>query len=154
MSTEPLGKPVCPASNFSIEAYASNATKITWCTDRIIPPGTNRRPLNHAEIYSAQIPSAHSEPLPRREGIAYAAQPERPREIIPAAARHNQDRDIQLNQGCEMPMNRAVTAENDDRVGLLNQRCPFGSCLALKRCQGRRNISRAENCSNMHVHGI
>src|SRR5947207_14543084 len=90
---DPLGKIVGPTCNFSIKPYPGHAAEIMLTWDR-------RRACDFAyypEINRTDSGFAIKEFPPSGQGIAYAAQFQRPREVVATAARNDQNRCLQVD---------------------------------------------------------
>jgi hypothetical protein len=74
---------------------------------------------NHTKIDRSHITGIRRKVLPSRQRVRNTAKPERAREIVSTAARHNQDWNLQLDQLSQMTMHRPVAAEDQNGVGMV-----------------------------------
>ena len=106
---------------------------------------------NYAKVDRAQVAAICFVCSPGSNGVAYATDPERACEIIATTARNHENGNFQSNQFGQMTMNRAIPAEDDCHVSLLNERSPLGPGRALKERYCAGATSWAENRSSAHA---
>ena len=81
-------------------------------------------------------------------------EPEGSREVISAAGGHNQHRQSEIDQLCEMAMDRAVAAEEENRVGVARSRhakLPLNIWVGLERLEVLWRGSQAEDGGGAHM---
>src|ERR1700691_5638993 len=106
MYTQPARQGMSPARHFAIEPHASHAGKITLSAEHCVarwlmcagaPRVFGRR--DNFEIEHTNIFLASTEPAPRGERIAHAAQPQSASKVVPTARRHDQHRQPEFHLG-------------------------------------------------------
>ena len=151
MCSDPLGKIVGPARNFSVKPYPGHAAEITLTWGRRLAYYFEYQP----EINGTNVGSAIEKFLPRRERVAYAAQFQSPREVVATAARNDQNRRLQIHKGRKMAMNRTISSKNYGYVGLIGKverpDRPISAAHVPEFCEILLEIPRSEDGRSAHA---
>ena len=141
---------------FRIQTNTAHSAKILWQL-RLA-----RAPIcfdcrDYAKIDCPQIFLTGGKLTPCRQRVTNTFQAQRPREVVSAAARHDQDGKLQFDQLRKMTMHSTVSTEDENRVGLVRVvrwvGKPRGFRIRLERLQVFGGTSRTEDRCGAHVRG-
>ena len=117
MGAQPSRESVCPTGNCSIQAASCNATKIM---EALASRGISF--LDCSKINRPSVVATVFKFFPGAKRVSYFLELQGSGEVVSTAGRNDQDGESKFNQRGEMPMNRSVAAEEDNRIGIASGR--------------------------------
>ncbi len=116
VASQPARQPIRPPRDFSVKPHPTHTAEevpMPMWSGRLA-----RERLNYTKINRPNIGPTFHKLGPGRERITPFRDAQGTGKIVPAATRDDQNRQMQLDQLLEVPVHRAVAAEDQDCVGV------------------------------------
>ena len=113
MASQPARKLIRASRDLAIKACSPNAAEIVPVRHGRLD---HRQGRDHPQVNTADIFPARRKLAPRCEGILSIPQFQSACKVVPAAAGHDQNWELQLRQSWQMTVNGTIASENQNRI--------------------------------------